>query len=79
MIHEIDKLTPLIDDLKYYEQIAESLERGKTITIHLDNGTECLLNEEMRDRVQKDFHSIVAVEVKNLQKKIARALRGLNG
>ena len=79
MIHEIDKLTPLIDDLKYYEQIAESLERGKTITIYLNNGTECILNEEMRDRVQKDFHSIVAVEVKNLQKEIARALRGLNG
>lgn len=78
MIHEIDKITPLIDDLKYYEELAESLERGKTITIHL-NSVECLLSDEMRDKIQKDFHSIIAVEVKNLQKELARALRGLNG
>ena len=78
MIHEIDKITPLIDDLKYYEELAESLERGKAITIHL-NSVECLLSNEMIDRVKKDVHSIIAVEVKKLQKELAKALRGLNG
>lgn len=80
MIHEIDKLTPLIYELKHYEEMAKALETNETsIRIRGSRDTmEYGLTDQVREKAQKAIHSIVAVEVRRLQKKLARAFRGLN-
>lgn len=81
MLHEIDKLTPIIYELKHYEELAQALEKGDA-HIHIDSGRGTMgfgLSEQLKGKVEKAIHSIVAVEVRRLQKQLAQQLRGLNG
>lgn len=80
MIPETSKITPLIDELKHYEDMAQALET-KDVAIHINRERGLMeygLSEQLRNKAQKAIHSLVVSEIKRLQRELKAKLKDIN-
>ena len=79
MLTETNKLTPLIDELRHYEDVLTRLEKNNVL-IHIGTPTQMDigLSEELYEKIRKDMYSIITAEVKRLQREFKDKLKDIN-
>ena len=79
MLTETNKLTPLIDEIRHYEDALTRLEKNEVlIRIGTPTQMDIGLSEELCEKIRKDMYSIITAEVKRLQREFKEKLKDIN-